>query len=149
MHWYTTILSHDKSPEAKTSGLIFLKEQFIKHVSIPKKNVQLICKRHRILRKAAVRHNNAYHTMIKIASAINFLHSAHPNWISIIFALKCPAHSILFCKYVNAIISCCWCQFYILVSFSPLKSAYTILQIPIHPELADICGISGAEKIQL
>ena len=23
MHWYTTILSHDKSPEAKTSGLIF------------------------------------------------------------------------------------------------------------------------------
>ena len=40
--------------------------------------------------------------MIKIASAINFLHSAHPNWISIIFALKCPAHSILFCKYITS-----------------------------------------------
>ena len=30
---------------------------------------------------------------------------------------------------------------------SPLKSAYTIPQIPIHPELADICEIYG-ERIR-
>ena len=126
-----------------------LKEQFIKHVSIPKKNVQLICKRHRILRKAAVRHNNSYHAMIKIASAINFLHSAHPNWISIIFAPEMPSalHPFLqIYQHHNLLLLVSVLHSRIL---SPLKSAYTILQIPVHPELADICEISGAEKIQL
>lgn len=104
-----------KARKQKLPGCL-LKEQFIKHVSTQRRMFSSFASV-TALRKAAVRHNNAYHAMIKIASTINFLHSAHPNWISIIFALKCPAHSILFCKYINAIISCCWCQFYILVSF--------------------------------